>query len=197
MVGLVWQTGNVVDVHLGIIASGLNDLRDSAGKANGDARVSVRVVFFDPAVEVRILNALKSHDLAQTGTKVLVEAPVMFEAIRPFLEALRVEPESLPFARYLVHRSDDFLRSIKISPPQYALVPGFTYQLASLFPPEAGVDDLKLDVSDPTSIAFVRAQLKMSRLDASQGEAVVDTLTRELAMIQGYCFLLSSSSFKH
>ncbi|KAJ7496030.1 hypothetical protein B0H11DRAFT_2171669 [Mycena galericulata] len=185
LVGLVWQTGKVVDVHLGIITSGLKELTDSAGKANGDTRISVRVAFFDPAVEVRILNTLKNHDMAQTGTKVLVEASVMFEAIRPFLEALRVEPESLPFAKYLVHRSDGFLRSMNITAPQYALVPGFKYQLASLFPPEAGVDDLRLDVSDPTSVASVRAQLKTSRLDASQCEAIVDTLTRELAMIQG------------
>ncbi|KAJ7772619.1 hypothetical protein DFH07DRAFT_993348, partial [Mycena maculata] len=185
LVALLWQTGNAVECHLGIVASGLKELTDSAAKAGGDARVSVRVVFFDPAVEVRILNTLKNHDLAQTGTKVLVEAPVMFEAIRPFLEALRAEPESLPFARYLAHRSHEFLRSTKISPPQYALVPGFTYQLASLFPPEAGIQDLKLDVSDPASIEFARAQLRASRLDESQCEAVVDTLTRELAMIQG------------
>ncbi|KAJ7497553.1 hypothetical protein FB451DRAFT_1211927 [Mycena latifolia] len=185
LVALVWQTGHDIDVHLGILASSLKDLTDSARKGNGDNQVSVRVVFFDPAVEIRILNTLKNQDLAQTGTKVLVEAPVMFEAIRPFLEALRVEPESLPFAHYLVHRSHEFLKSTTINPPRYAVVPGFTYQLASLFPPEAGIDDLKLDVSDPTCVAFVRDQLRTSRLDASQCEAVVDTLTRELAMIQG------------
>ncbi|KAJ6587167.1 hypothetical protein DFH09DRAFT_248112 [Mycena vulgaris] len=183
LVGLVWKSGQTVDVHLGIIASSLKDLTESARKDS--ERVSVRVVFFDPAVEVRILNTLKNPDLAQIGTRVLVEAQVMFEAIRPFLEALRVEPESLPFSPYLVHRSTDFLRSTTITPPRYALVPGFTYQLASLFPPEAGIDDLELDVSDPTSVTFVRAQLRTSRLDASQCEAVVDTLTRELAMIQG------------
>lgn len=185
LVALVWQTGQMVDVHLGILASSLKDLTDSARKENGDTRVSVRVVFFDPTVEVRILNALKNRDLAQTGNKVLVEAPVMFEAIRPFLEALRLEPESLPFADYLVHRNREFLTSKTISPPRYALVPGFTFQLASLFPSTAGISDLQLDVSDPISVAFVRNQLKTSRLDESQCEAVVDTLTRELAMIQG------------
>lgn len=29
--------------------------------------------------------------------KLLIEAAVMFGSIRPFLEALRVEPESVPF----------------------------------------------------------------------------------------------------
>jgi hypothetical protein len=192
LVALIWQTAerSRVEVHLGTIVSSLNELKDSARKANGGARVSVRVVFFDPEVEVRVLNILRNRNLAQTGTKVLVEATVMYEAIRPFLEALRAEPESLPFAQYLVHRSREFLSAINIAPPRYSLVPGFRYQLASLFPPDAGIDDLKLDVSDPTSIAFVRAQLRTSRLDESQCAAVVDTLTRELAMIQGYDLFL-------
>ncbi|KAJ7202968.1 AAA domain-containing protein [Mycena haematopus] len=185
LVALVWQAGRRVDVYLGIVASGLTELTQSAMKHNGDNRVSVRVVFFDPAVELRILDIIKNRDSAQTGTKVLVEATVMYEAIRPFLEALRVEPESLPFGQYLVHRSREFLSSVNVAPPRYALVPGFTYQLASLFPAEAGIDDLKLDVSDPMSVASVRGQLRASRLDDSQCEAVVDTLTRELAMIQG------------
>ncbi|KAJ7217780.1 hypothetical protein GGX14DRAFT_438313 [Mycena pura] len=185
LVALVWQTGVAVDVHLGIIASSAKELTDSARNANGDERVSIRVVFFDPEVEVRILNALKNQDLAQTGIKILVEAPVMFEAIRPFLEALRVEPELVPFAEYLAHHRPGFLASKHINPPRYALAPDFTYQLESLFPPEAGIDDLKLDVSNPASIASARAQLRTSRLDESQGEAIIDTLTRELAMIQG------------
>ncbi|KAJ6499128.1 hypothetical protein C8R45DRAFT_981206 [Mycena sanguinolenta] len=185
LVALVWQEGRRVDVYLGIIASGLTELTESAQKQNGDNRVSIRVVFFDQAVELRILNIIKNRDLAQSGTKVLVEATVMYEAIRPFLESLRTEPESLPFGKYLVHRSREFLSSVNVAPPRYALVPGFTYQLASLFPPGAGIDDLKLNVADATSVASVRAQLRASRLDDSQCEAVVDTLTRELAMIQG------------
>ncbi|KAJ6625897.1 P-loop containing nucleoside triphosphate hydrolase protein [Mycena sp. CBHHK59/15] len=184
LVGLVWKRGDVVDVHLGILASSTKALVESATSSEGSARVSIRVVFYDPTVEVRILNALKYRS-SDVGTRVLAEAAVMFEAIRPFLEALRVEPESLPFAKYLVHRRREFLSSMTITSPRYALVPGFTYQLASLFPPDAGVDDLKLDVSDPSSVAFAREQLRTSRLDASQCEAVVDTLTRELAMIQG------------
>ncbi|KAJ7188061.1 hypothetical protein C8R46DRAFT_1053533 [Mycena filopes] len=184
LIALVWQTGTRVEVHLGIIASSLKELKESASQGAND-RVSIRVVFSDPLVEVRILNILKNSDAVLSGTRVLVEASVMFESIRPFLEALRMEPESLPFAQYLVHRSRESLSSLNISPPRYAVVPNFTYQLASLFPPEAGVDDLKLDVSDPTSVASVRAQLRASRLDESQCEAVVDTLTREVAMIQG------------
>ncbi|KAK7005664.1 hypothetical protein R3P38DRAFT_3038842 [Favolaschia claudopus] len=183
LVALVWQTGNRTDVYLGIIASSLKELTDSASKS--DSRISVRIVFFDPAVEVRILNIIKHRNSAETGTKVLVEATVMYEAIRPFLEALRVEPETVPFAQYLVHRSREFLSSTTIAPPRYAELSAFKYQLSSLFDPNAGVESLELDVSNPVSVSSARIQLRQSRLDESQCEAVVDTLTREVAMIQG------------
>jgi len=183
LIALVWKRGPNVDVHLGTQASSVRDLVDSA-KANQD-RISVRVVFFDPAVELRILHTLRKHS-ALDDTILLVEAPVMFEAIRPFLEALRVEPESVPFAQCLVHRPLGFFSSFELKPPQYARIPGFSYQLASLFPIDAGVEDLKLDPNDPISIACARQELQRSRLDTSQADAVVDALTREVTLIQGY-----------
>lgn len=183
LIALIWKYGNEVNVHLGVLASSARDLGASSQKS--DARVDVRVVFFDPAVEIRIFNILKDPK-AQTGAKFLVEAPVMFEAVRPFLEALQVEPEAIPFKQYLVHRPND--APVYIDPPKYAQVPGFTWQLASLFPPETGVTDLKMSVSDPDSILIARRELKRSRLDPSQAEAVVDALCREVTLIQGWVF---------
>ncbi|TFK44429.1 hypothetical protein BDQ12DRAFT_672980 [Crucibulum laeve] len=184
LIALVWKKGAHVTVHLGILASSLKELTASA-KQNADS-VSARIVFFDPDVELRILDTIR-HPAGerQLDSRVLVEAPVMFEAIRPFLEALRVEPESLPFKEYLVHRPYNYFRTCTIAPPKYARVPGFSYQLASLFPPEAGVADLKMVVSDPTSVAAARLALQRSRLDLSQADAVVDALCREVALIQG------------
>lgn len=183
LVALVWQKGDEVDVHLGILSSSLKDLAESA--KDNPHRVSVRVSFFDQTTELRVLQSLKHPDQRNLGHKVLIEAPVMFEAIRPFLEALRVEPESIPFGRYLVHHPANYLRTVIISPPKYALIPGFAFQLASLFPPGVGVDDLSMAVSDPASVAFARQELRRSRLDPSQCDAVVDALTREVALIQG------------
>lgn len=181
LVALVWKSGVEVAVHLGTLSSSLRDLTDSA-KRNPD-KVEVRVVFFDHTVELRILQALKRPENQRGSTKVLVEAPVMFEAIRPFLEALRVEPESIPFGRYIVHRPQNF--SYQVDPPKYALVPGFNYQLRSLFSEEAGVQDLKMSVTDPASVDVARQALRQSRLDPSQADAIVDALTRELTLIQG------------
>ena len=50
------------------------------------------------------MQRLKHPELDQHDTKILVEAPVLFEAIHPFLEALKVSPEAVPFGRYLVLR---------------------------------------------------------------------------------------------
>jgi hypothetical protein len=110
----------------------------------------------------------------------------MFEAIRPFLEALRVEPETIPFREYLVHHPPGFFDTFRIQPPAYALVPNFSYKLSSLFPPEAGIQDLGMSVTDPTSIDHARQELRRaSRLDHSQVDAIVETLLRQVSLIQG------------
>lgn len=117
--------------------------------------------------------------------KLLIEAAVMFGSIRPFLEALRVEPESVPFGLCLVHRPPEFFRTLQISPPAYATLPDYSFQLASLFPADSGVDDLNLVASDPASIESARDILKRSSvLDPSQADATVDALTRELSLIR-------------
>lgn len=185
LVALIWKSGDDYSVNLGILASSSRDLVESATKLK-DNRMFVRMVFFDPAAELRILQRLKRPELDKQDTKVLVEAPVMFEAIRPFLQALKVSPESIPFGRYLVLRPPRFFESFLISPPVYATIPGFSFQLASLFPINSGVTNLRLSVNDPTSIAIARQELRQrSRLDPSQADAVVDTLTREISLIQG------------
>ncbi|KAF5380591.1 hypothetical protein D9615_004617 [Tricholomella constricta] len=183
LIALLWKRGDQADVHLGVLASSVKDITESV-HADKD-RVSARVVFFDPDVELRILHLLKDPASQRDGTAIMVEAPVMFEAIRPFLEALRAEPESIPFGQYLVHRPPGYFLNSGVRPPQYACIPGFAYQLAPLFPHEAGVEDLKLYVNDADSVARVRRELRRSRLDRSQAEAVVDALTREVALIQG------------
>jgi hypothetical protein len=111
----------------------------------------------------------------------------MFEAIRPFLQALQTEPEDVPFSRYLVHQPLDQLRTIDLQPPQYTRLPNFKFQLSSLFDKEAEIDDFSLSVTDQESVQRARILLReRSRLDPSQADAVVDSLTREVALIQGY-----------
>lgn len=187
LVALIWKTGQKIDVHLGLVSS---SLRDHVASARQSAdRLSIKVTFFDPEVELRILHELRRPEHEREGVKLLVEATVMFASIRPFLEALRVEPTSVPFTKYLVHRPSDFFKTMPVDPPRYAQLPGFQFNLTSLFEASVGVQELKLDVRNPESVSAARDLLReKSRLDPSQADAVIDTLTREVALIQGYVF---------
>ena len=49
-----------------------------------------------------------------------------------------------------------------------------------------GMSIADLDITNPLSVVRARDQLqRLSILDPSQAEAVVDTLTREVSLIQG------------
>ncbi len=184
LIALVWRSGRRTAVHLGTIVSSTKELTDSA-QLHPD-NIVLRIVFFDTKLELRILQELRNNTF-QSDTKLLVESPVMFEAIRPFLQALQTEPEDVPFSRYLVHQPLCQLRTIDLQPPQYTRLPNFKFQLSSLFDKEAEVDDLSLSVTDQESVQRARTLLReKSRLDPSQADAVVDSLTREVALIQGY-----------
>jgi hypothetical protein len=187
LIALVWaKNGPDVDVHLGTIASPSKELSDSARQSPD--RVSTRIVFFDPEVQIRILDVLKFPHKIRGNDILLVESPVMFEAIRPFLEALTAVPETIPFQEVLVHRSPEFFKTYVVKPPLYATMPRFQYRLGCLFAPgawEGGVE-LTMTVNDQDSVENAKTELKKaSRLDPSQVDAVVDALTREVSLIQG------------
>ena len=184
LIALVWESGGNISVHLGIIASSSRDISDYV-QLHKD-QVKLQVVFFDPSLELRILQELRNAHTATKGVKILVESPVMFEAIRPFLEVLKAEPEDIPFSRYLVLQPPERLASCVLEAPRYARLPKFQFCLDSLFPEEAEVENLMLSVTDPVSINHARKILRSeSRLDSSQADSVIDTLTREVALIQG------------
>ncbi|CUA77745.1 Helicase required for RNAi-mediated heterochromatin assembly 1 [Schizosaccharomyces pombe 972h-] [Rhizoctonia solani] len=163
--------------------SDMEESHQRCGYLRGQDRVSIRVSFFDAKVNVRIVQTLQNRS-NNNGTLILIEAPVFYEGIRPFLEALKQEPESFPFTKYLRLQSKDELTRTTITPPLYSRDPRFSFELKDLFPPTAA--SLRLITRDPDSIANARAQLiQSSRLDPSQAEAMIDCLTREVALIQG------------
>ncbi|KAF8598648.1 hypothetical protein BDV93DRAFT_593819 [Ceratobasidium sp. AG-I] len=184
LVALIWKgQAGALDVYIGTIASSPRDLVELAKK--NKTRLSIRVSFIEPSAELRIVRALQNQR-ENVGTRVLIEAPIFYEGIRPFLKALQSNPGSLPFSQYLCHQSDEELKNTRISPPLYSTTPGFTFQLKDLFDPAAGVSSLTLTTNNATSVALARSALaRGSRLDPSQAEAVVDSLTREVSLIQG------------
>lgn len=188
LVALIWsrERGRDIDICLGTIASPSKELAESARRRRD--KVSSRIIFFDSEVEVRILNVLKNSRGAPADEILLVEAPMMYESIRPFLAALTVQPETIPFKEYLVHRPPRYFESHDVKPPRYATLPSFKYHLECLLRPgdrTAGFE-LVMDATDPISVENARNVLKRgSRLDPSQADAVVAALTREVALIQG------------
>ncbi|KZV95021.1 P-loop containing nucleoside triphosphate hydrolase protein [Exidia glandulosa HHB12029] len=184
LVALLWKTATGTTIHLGLISSSLDDIAKSGRSANG--RVVTRVVFFDTTTDMRVLEELHSG-YGAGDIKLMLEAPVMYESVRPFLEALRAEPARVPFAQYLVHRVDGSIPPV--APPAYATKPGFVFNLSSLLnPPEDGgvPERLRLNAADAASVQVVRTRLREdSYLDPSQSDALVDSLVREIAMIQG------------
>ena len=186
LVALVWRSGNNTSINLGTLATSARDLSESA--ARSPDTIDVHVAFFDPEIELRILQSLKSSGGDQhEELRLLVESPVLFEAIRPFLEALRAEPTRIPFAKYLVHQPPGYLSTIRSDPPLYATTPGFSYNLSGLFASAPGEEPVDLQMSmEDQSVAHARQALREgSRLDPSQADAIVDALTREVALIQG------------
>ena len=184
LIALIWQSGKDIAIYLGVIVNSVKELVDHA-KRNPDT-VNLHIVFFDTTLELRILQELRNPQPSRGDTKLLVESPVLFEAVRPFLEALKAEPELFPFSRYLVHHPQGFLETCRIDPPRYATMPSFEFNLSCLFPKDTEVEDMTLSLHNPQSIDIVRAELRRnSRLDPSQADAVVDALTREVALIQG------------
>ncbi|KAI1789230.1 hypothetical protein LXA43DRAFT_1155066 [Ganoderma leucocontextum] len=181
LVALVVVSANrTFRVYLGIVASYGKDISESA-KHEPD-RVQVRIVFFDTDVELMGLRG----DRLCTGKAdfaVLVDNSVMFESVRPFLHKLQtIEPTEIPFSRYIAPGGS--IKDVQILPPKYALAPGFKFKLQCLAKPGQSISDL--DVANPLAVRRARDELvRLSILDHSQAEAVVDTLTREMSLIKG------------
>lgn len=170
-------------VHLGTISSYGKDIAESS-KASKE-RIQVRISFFDPEVE---LMALQMQRKKATGsTMFLLDNDVMYEASRPFLEQLQtVEPTEIPFARYIAHSGP--LENILILPPKYTTAPRFSFKLSSLAKKGVNAQQVRdLNMRQPGAVELARKQLlEYSELDPSQVEAVINTITRELSLIQGY-----------
>lgn len=182
LIALVWCDAESTRVHLGSITSPNKDIVQNA--ANNRLRLRVKISFFEASVNVQILDALRAK--ADASQSLLIESSVMFEAIRPFLESLKREPETLPFKNYLAHPISGSLANFPAQPPRYTTIPNYTFQLKSLLDNPGDKDDIKLRTTDTLSDVAARQVLKeRSRLDFSQVDAVIDTLTREVSLIQG------------
>jgi len=180
LVALVLVSRGSFKAYLANLVSSVADIAESAKRS--EEYIQVKATFFDPEVEIEALK--KENITVDTNTfAILIDNGVMFESVRPFLKTLNtIDSTSIPFSRYIC--AQDSLNNIDIRPPRYATAPGFRFNLQSVAKPGQRIDPL--DVHNPASIARARAQLQQfSVLDPSQADGVVDSLTREVSLIQG------------
>ncbi|KAK7530030.1 hypothetical protein IWX50DRAFT_710597 [Phyllosticta citricarpa] len=123
--------------------------------------------------------------LAHYGTNspvTLVEFPgVLFPAFEPTLKALQnmSMTDDVPFSEFLAPDSKSASGVVSVPPPSYAQKTGFRYNLKSITNTK---EDLFLKVDGTFDHETLHQQ---SSLDEAQAKAVVDSLTRRLALIQG------------
>lgn len=167
-------------VHLANLVSSTEDIVESA--KHSEDSIQVKASFFDPEVEIEALRnekiTIDMHTFA-----ILIDNGVMFESVRPFLKTLStIDFTSIPFSGYICAQTS--LNGIQIHPPKYSTAPGFRFKLQSVAKPGQRIDPL--DVNNPASVTRARVQLRQSSvLDPSQADSVVDSLVREVSLIQG------------
>lgn len=180
LVALMMVTSEGARTCLGVVSSFSKDIAESSKASN--KTIQIQVSFFDPEVEFM---ALRNEKISSPPSyAILLDNSVMYEASRPFLETLQtVEPTEIPFSRYIARHGS--IADVQILPPKYATAPGFKFKLQCLAKDSGShIDDL--DISQPMALERARRQLQGdSTLDPSQLDAVLNTLTREVSLIQG------------
>lgn len=181
LVALVLVSRGSFVVYLANLVSSADDISESA--KHSEDRIQVKATFFDPEVEIEALRKEKIN-IDMNTFALLIDNGIMFESVRPFLKTLSsIDSTSIPFNRYICAKGS--LKNVNIRPPRYATAPGFRFNLQSVAKPHHNINSL--DVNNPASIARARAQLQQfSVLDPSQADSVVDSLTREVSLIQGW-----------
>ena len=180
LVALVLVSRGSFKAYLANLVSSVEDIAESA--KHSENYIQIRATFFDPEVEIE---ALREEEITidRNTFAILIDNGVVFESVRPFLRTLSTtDSTSIPFSRYICAQAP--LNNVEIRPPKYASTPGFRFELQGVAKPGESIDPL--DVHNPASIARARAQLQRSSvLDPSQADSVVDSLTREVSLIQG------------
>lgn len=166
-------------VFIGTVASYFDEGKHVT--SGGD--LNLAIVFSNASVFTRAFQQPRPADQVD----LLVEVPgVLMDALVPFLCVLQnilTKPEQMPFSRYLAPRT---LGSVHVEPPAYARVPGFRFDLSELLRPDAAVKELFLTPTSTKSKEIARETLRAHGiLDLSQADAIVDSLSREIALIQG------------
>lgn len=159
--------------------------RDTESLAKDDMVAQISIALADP---LQYLNVLNSASKNSGKHWFLVESPgAYFGSYHSVLKALQQSiPSILPFGKYLAPTIEEQVQ-IKnlerfVDPPFYARAPSFQYNLSVLL----NGQECLLDVNNIASIKQATRILQSnSTLDDTQATAMVNTLCREVALING------------
>lgn len=112
---------------------------------------------------------------------------VYFESYHHILKMLQAtNPSDVPFRQYLVSSLEGSEQNTQVATPLYTRAPRFHFDLSVLL--KVPYDSLLLNVQDGTSRENAIKKLatpNVSSLDETQAKALVDALSREIALIEG------------
>ncbi|KAE8212946.1 hypothetical protein CF327_g3464 [Tilletia walkeri] len=146
-----------------------------------------------PAVKIEFFDKRAIHlaisPTSSTTLQLLVEVRgVLYESVAPFLRNLQeTAPGQLSFAELLTLPSSMPTSPMMVQPPSYAQSPAFSYNLSGLLREDSPRSSEGLYMTiDEEGRDNARAALKEHGIvDSTQADAVVDALSREVAIIQG------------
>lgn len=121
--------------------------------------------FVNSADGLRAAETLRHTDDSRGVVRLLLESPVLYESVRPFLQGLqRIDPLRMPFADYIRHTE---LQGITVGLPAYAGVPGFTWDMQVLLKDEHRGEGCVMEPASVVSVEAAREKMEvMGKLDA-------------------------------
>ena len=103
---------------------------------------------------LRAASILQQRKESHQAIQVLLESPVLYESVRPFLQVLQsADPLKVPMARYITHGN---LGEAEIALPEYANLPGFMWDLSTLLRDEEDRNQCFMEPHSDVSIASAR-----------------------------------------
>ncbi|KAG0099265.1 hypothetical protein BGZ93_008398 [Podila epicladia] len=176
------QDASMPHAHLILAVVGRRNI-DALAKDAKKAQIYIRLA--DPQQYLLLLNSASEKSSKRWY---LVETPgVCCGSYRKVLKALQhIIPASLPFGKYLAPTIEEQTEITNVGnivdPPIYACAPTFQYDLSVLVKGQ----ECRLDVNCTTSVERAIRTLQIhGSLDDSQAIALVNTLCREVALING------------